>query len=135
MPLSKFEKMAKYPKLIIFDLDGVITDTAEYHYLAWKQLAESLGVTIDRHFNEKLKGISRMDSLETILALKPELLTISIEEKEQLATQKNAYYKTLINQITPRDILPGIEQLLRKIQERNIKIALGSASKNAPVVI
>lgn len=133
--MKGIEKMTKYPKLFIFDLDGVITDTAEYHYLAWKQLAQSLGVTIDRRFNEKLKGISRMDSLEKILALKPELLTMSMEEKQQLATQKNEYYKTLINQITPKDILPGIEKLLKEIQENKIKIALGSASKNAPVVI
>ena len=133
--MKGIEEMTNYPKLFIFDLDGVITDTAEYHYLAWKQLAESLGVTIDRHFNEKLKGISRMDSLEKILALKPELLTMSMEEKQQLATQKNEYYKTLINQITPKDILPGIEKLLKEIQENKIKIALGSASKNAPVVI
>lgn len=86
--MKGIEKMTKYSKLFIFDLDGVITDTAEYHYLAWKQLAQSLGVTIDRRFNEKLKGISRMDSLERILALKPELLTMSMEEKQQLATQK-----------------------------------------------
>ena len=63
--------MSRLPKLFIFDLDGVITDTAEFHYLAWKQLAEELGITIDREFNETLKGVSRMDSLERILALKP----------------------------------------------------------------
>lgn len=126
--------MAVYPKAFIFDLDGVITDTAEYHYLAWKQLAEELGITIDRKFNEQLKGISRMDSLERILALKPSL-QLSQEEKERLATKKNEHYKELIKNISPKDLLPGIKQLLDDIKEREIPIALASASKNAPVVI
>jgi len=126
--------MTKYPKAIIFDLDGVITDTAEYHYQAWKQLAAELGITIDREFNERLKGVSRMDSLERILALKPEL-TLSQEEKERLATKKNEHYKELIKGITPGDLLPGIPELLAAIKEAGIPMGLASASKNAPTVI
>ena len=98
------------PKAFLFDLDGVITDTAEFHYLAWKQLAEELGVKIDRAFNEQLKGISRMDSLEKILALNPDYQDMPVEEKERLATKKNEHYQDLIKTISPNDILPGIEK-------------------------
>ncbi|RKQ32512.1 beta-phosphoglucomutase [Oceanobacillus halophilus] len=125
----------KYPKAFLFDLDGVITDTAEFHYLAWKQLAKELGVTFDREFNEQLKGISRMDSLEKILALNPSLKDLPVEEKERLATKKNDHYKDLIQKLTPQDILPGIKDLLKDLQNQQIKIALGSASKNAPMVL
>ncbi|ALC91686.1 beta-phosphoglucomutase [Bacillus sp. FJAT-18017] len=127
--------MKPNPKAFIFDLDGVITDTAEFHYLAWKKLAEQLGITIDRDFNEQLKGISRMDSLERILALNPALKDMPQEEKEKLAYQKNEHYKNLIKLIKPEDVLPGIEELFKKLKENHIKIAIGSASKNAPVVV
>ncbi|MFD1849352.1 beta-phosphoglucomutase [Oceanobacillus bengalensis] len=127
--------MAKHPSAFIFDLDGVITDTAEFHYLAWKQLADGLGVTIDREFNEQLKGISRMDSLEKIVALDPALGGLSADEKERLATEKNEHYIKLIAEVTPAHILPGMESLLKDIQAHGIKIALGSASKNAKMVL
>lgn len=127
--------MSRLPKLFIFDLDGVITDTAEFHYLAWKQLAEELGITIDREFNETLKGVSRMDSLERILALKPSLKDMPLEEKERLAAKKNDHYLQFIQTITPEHVLPGIIKLLDNIKENNIQIALGSASKNAPMVL
>jgi len=125
----------KFPRLFIFDLDGVITDTAEFHYLAWKQLASELGITIDREFNEQLKGISRMDSLERILALNPSLKDMSLEEKERLAAKKNDHYLELIHGITPSHVLPGILDLLKEIKAHQILIALGSASKNAPMVL
>ena len=127
--------MTQYPKAFIFDLDGVITDTAEFHFLAWKKLAEELGVSIDRQFNEQLKGISRMESLERILELNSSLLKLSNEEKLRLANQKNDHYLELIESINPDYILPGIESLLKKSKEQNIKIALGSASKNALKVL
>jgi beta-phosphoglucomutase len=127
--------MTNYPKAFIFDLDGVITDTAEFHYLAWKQLADELGITIDQDFNEQLKGISRMESLERILALDPSKQSITSREKEELATKKNDHYKELIQSINSTNILPGIENLLKEIKANNLKIALGSASKNAPVVL
>lgn len=118
---------------VIFDLDGVITDTAEYHYLAWKQLAEDLGISFDRDFNEKLKGISRMESLNIILKAGNKSLTD--EEKEELAAKKNEHYKTFIQKITPNDLLPGIEGFMRDIKEAGIKTGLASASKNAMAVV
>lgn len=127
--------MAHSPELIIYDLDGVITDTAEFHFLAWKKLAEELGIKIDRHFNEQLKGISRMDSLDRILALDSSSAPLSYEEKVEIATRKNGYYLELIEAINPNYILPGITALLQENREANIKIALGSASKNAPIIL
>jgi len=122
--MSKFEA-------IIFDLDGVITDTAEYHYLAWKQLGEDLGIPFDREFNETLKGVSRMDSLERILELGNRQNDFTTEEKEALATKKNDHYVMLIQNVSPKDILPGIEQFLKDLREGGYKIAMASASKNA----
>ncbi|TWT14598.1 beta-phosphoglucomutase [Planomicrobium sp. CPCC 101079] len=127
--------MTKFPKVFIYDLDGVITDTAEFHFLAWQKLAEELGISFDRQFNEQLKGISRMDSLDRILAIDPSLQTYSSEEKEKLATRKNEYYLELIEAVNPSHILPGIEALLLANKEANVKIALGSASKNAPAIL
>lgn len=127
--------MAQSPKLFIYDLDGVITDTAEFHFSAWKKLAEELGITIDRQFNEQLKGINRMDSLDRILALGSSPAELSYDEKVELATRKNGYYLELIEAINPDHILPGITDLLKKNKEAGIKIALGSASKNAPRIL
>lgn len=127
--------MTQSPKLIIYDLDGVITDTAEFHYLAWKKLADELGIEIDRQFNEQLKGINRMDSLDRILALAEPPLDLSEEEKTELATRKNGYYLELIEAITPAHILPGIDALLEANRQAGVKIALGSASKNAAHIL
>jgi beta-phosphoglucomutase len=127
--------MILYPQAFIYDLDGVITDTAEFHFLAWKKLSDELGIPIDRRFNEQLKGIGRMDSLEHILKLNPSLLKLTHEEKIRLANQKNEYYLELVESINSSNILPGIETLLNKNKEQNIKIALGSASKNALQVL
>ncbi|QMV44019.1 beta-phosphoglucomutase [Cohnella cholangitidis] len=127
--------MNKLPKAIIFDLDGVITDTAEYHFLAWKQLAEELGVTIDREFNEMLKGVSRIESLTRILALNPTLANMSEEEKNRLAAKKNEHYKSYIARLSPKDVLPGVKPLIKKLKKENLKLAIGSASKNAPEVL
>ena len=96
-------------KAFIFDLDGIITDTAEYHFLAWKALAEDLNISFTRELNEELKGISRMDSLEKILQFGGKEQEFSEQEKLELATKKNEHYVELINKITPSDILPGIE--------------------------
>lgn len=127
--------MTLYPKAFIYDLDGVITDTAELHYLAWKKIGEELGISIDRQFNEELKGISRMDSLERILKLNPSLVDMSEEEKVRCAAKKNEYYLELVESINSTNILPGIENLLKKNKEHNIKIALGSASENAQNIL
>jgi beta-phosphoglucomutase len=127
--------MAHYPKAFIYDLDGVITDTAEFHFLAWQKLAKELGISFDRQFNEQLKGINRMDSLERILELDASLPKLSFEEKEKLAARKNGFYLELIEAINPSHILPGIETLLKANKAANVKIALGSASKNAPAIL
>lgn len=119
----------------IFDLDGVITDTAEYHYLAWKELAGELGIPFTREDNERLKGVSRLDSLEIILEIGSKQQAFTQEEKELLAKKKNTHYVDLIKQITPDDILPGIKTLLEDIKRAGIKIGLASASKNAPAVL
>ncbi|MEK3981352.1 beta-phosphoglucomutase [Psychrobacillus sp. FSL K6-2836] len=127
--------MTQYPKAFIYDLDGVITDTAEFHYLAWKKLAGELGISFDRQFNERLKGISRMESLELILQLSASLLKMSNEEKVRLASKKNEFYLELAKSINEENVLPGIEDLLKNNKKHNIKIALGSASENAKNVV
>jgi alpha,alpha-trehalose phosphorylase len=123
------------PKLegVIFDLDGVITDTAEYHYQAWKALADELGIPFDREFNQNLRGVGRVDSLKLILGQADH--SYSEDEIIELAGQKNEHYKKLIEQITPDDLLPGIEQLLTDLREAGVKLAVASASRNAPTVI
>ncbi|WP_379967821.1 beta-phosphoglucomutase [Ectobacillus sp. sgz5001026] len=127
--------MPNQVKAFIFDLDGVITDSAELHYLAWKQLADELGIPMDRAFNERLKGISRMESLELILTHGKQEHDFTFEEKETLATKKNDHYKELIGTISEKDVLPGIMDLLQALQANGIKIGLASASKNASLVI
>ena len=121
-------------KGLVFDLDGVITDTAERHYLAWKRIADRLGIAIDREWNERLKGISRTESLELILAEKPACL-LDAEEKEQLLKEKNAHYLELIAEITAADILPGIPELLEEAKSGGYRMAIASASKNAPLIL
>ncbi|EST12911.1 beta-phosphoglucomutase [Sporolactobacillus laevolacticus DSM 442] len=121
---------------VLFDLDGVITDTAKYHFQAWKRLASTLGISIDERFNERLKGVSRMDSLKRILeygGLSNHHFT-SIQ-LEQMAEQKNNDYKQLIQGITPKELLPGISELLTALRSKGIKIALASASKNGPFIL
>jgi beta-phosphoglucomutase len=122
-------------KAVIFDLDGVITDTASYHFKAWKQLAAGLDIEIDEQFNEELKGISRIESLERILAKGNKLEQFTAEEIEQLASRKNEEYLELINSISSADILPGILPFLQELKSRSVKIALASASKNAPFIL
>lgn len=117
----------------IFDLDGVIVDTAKFHFLAWKQLAEHLGVEFSEEDNEHLKGVSRMQSLEYIL-LKGDI-QLSNEEKLRLATLKNEWYVESIKHIDASEILPGSEELLQDLKKNRIKISLGSASKNAKAIL
>lgn len=122
-------------KGLVFDLDGVITDTAEYHYLAWKSLAEKIDIHIDREFNEQLKGISRIESLERILSYGNKLDYYSDDEKEKLAVQKNEEYKEYIKQITPKDILPGISEFLKTARKNRMRMSIASASQNAPEIL
>lgn len=120
-------------KAFLFDLDGVIVDTAVFHFKAWKKLTNLLGFDIDQEFNESLKGISRMDSLNEIL--KKGNLEISMEEKLKYAEMKNSWYLELVNQMTEKDILPGVKEFLNVSRNLGIKIALGSASKNAMLIL
>jgi len=117
----------------IFDLDGVIVDTAKYHFLAWKRLTNDLGIVFTEIDNERLKGVSRMASLDIILQighLKPD-----ISEKEKYARLKNSWYVDYINQMTPEEILPGALSFIRELKASNIRVALGSASKNTPLIL
>lgn len=127
--------MTRPLKAFIFDLDGVITDTAEYHFLAWKALAEDLGITFTREDNEELKGVSRMDSLEKILAIGDRAADFTTDEKNALADKKNDHYLTLIQDITPADLLPAIKELISEIKGKGLKLGLASASKNAFTVM
>jgi len=119
---------------VIFDLDGVITDSAEYHYQAWKKLCDELDIPFDREFNHRLRGVGRMESLELLLSQVPER-SFSEEEKVSLASRKNEYYKELIRQITPEDLLPGIDILLKDLKAAGIRAALASASRNAGTIV
>jgi beta-phosphoglucomutase len=120
-------------KAVIFDLDGVITDTAHYHFVAWKALAESLDIPFDAAFNEELKGVDRMGSLERILARGSR--SFSDEEKLQLADRKNLHYQQLIETMTPNDLLPGAVDALQTVRASGLKTGLASASKNAFTVL
>lgn len=117
----------------LFDLDGVIVDTAKFHYLAWRELANGLGFDISEEQNEQLKGISRMESLERILQFGS--TTLSDDEKVRLATIKNARYVDMIKQIDASEILRGAKEYLLELRARGVKIALGSASKNAEIIL
>ena len=120
-------------KAVIFDLDGVITDTAHYHYLAWKALAESEGVHFDHAFNENLKGVDRMGSLNLILAGSNK--TYSMDEKLALAERKNRQYVELIATMSQADLLPGAIEALASVRAAGLKIGLASVSKNAFTVL
>src|SRR6056297_1483977 len=117
----------------IFDLDGVITDTAEYHYLGWKKMADEAGLQFDRKINEQLRGVSRRQSLNIILKYNSKELTE--EMIHELMKKKNDYYKQSLEAITERDFLPGMKELILKIRQKGIKTAIASASKNAEKVI
>jgi beta-phosphoglucomutase len=118
-------------RAFIFDLDGVITDTAEYHYRGWKRLAEEEGLAFTREDNEQLRGIPRRESLLLILQDR----TYPEEKILEMMTRKNSYYLEFIREISPRDLLPGAKELLEEIRAAGLKNALGSASKNAIEVL
>ena len=116
---------------VIFDLDGVLTDTAEYHYQGWKRLADEIGVPFDREANEALRGVSRRESLMLLLNGHP----ATEQEIQDMMARKNRYYQDLIQRITPDHVLPGALNLLAELRAAGIKIAIGSSSKNARTVI
>ena len=120
-------------KACLFDLDGVIVDTAVYHFQAWRRLANELGFDFTEHQNEQLKGISRMESLELILKWGNVALTEA--EKLAWATRKNDWYLDLVKLMTPKEVLPGVAKFLTDLRKADIKIALGSASKNSKLIL
>ncbi len=120
-------------KACIFDLDGVIVDTAVYHYKAWKRLANSLGFDFTAHENEQLKGVSRVRSLQLILGWGGVVKTQA--EQDVLATQKNEWYVDMISHMQPNEILPGAKKFLDQCRSAGLKIALGSASKNSMMIL
>ncbi len=119
--------------VFIFDLDGVIVDTAKYHYLAWRNLANALGFDFTEEQNELLKGVSRVKSLEILLEIGK--VELSEEKKQKLLLQKNKEYLEYVNKMTSEEILPGVNDLLNFLELNDIKYALGSASKNAPLIL
>lgn len=118
---------------VIFDLDGVIVSTDEFHYLAWKQLADAEGIPFDRADNERLRGVSRMESLDILLekAAKP----YSDAAKVDMAERKNTIYRGLLDRLSPADLLPGVAAVLDGLRARGVKIAIGSSSKNAGPIL
>jgi len=117
----------------LFDLDGVIVDTAKYHYLAWRRLANELGFDFTQEHNESLKGVSRMESLKILLQVGG--LTVDETSKIEMAERKNNWYCEYISKMTPDEILPGAKEFLEELRHKGIKIALGSASKNAMTIL
>lgn len=120
-------------KAVIFDLDGVIVTTDECHYQAWKKIADEEGIAFSREVNERLRGVSRMASLEIVLEKAAK--TYTYEEKMQLAARKNAFYVELIGRLTSDAILPGVESNLKHLKENGVRIAIGSSSRNTPIIL
>jgi beta-phosphoglucomutase len=120
-------------KAVIFDLDGVIVDTARYHFLAWKRLADELGIKFTEADNERLKGVSRIRSMEILMELGG--ITLSQHEKERLANKKNAWFVDYVERMLPEEIFPGVAALITTFKQHGMRIALASSSKNAKTVI
>ncbi|OIB00752.1 beta-phosphoglucomutase [Paenibacillus sp. LC231] len=117
----------------LFDLDGVLVDTAKYHYIAWKRLAGELGFEFTEQDNERLKGVSRMASLDILLEVGG--ITLDEDAKQALAEKKNAWYVEYISNMDESEILPGAREFIQALKDRGIKVALGSASKNAMLIL
>ena len=120
-------------KGVIFDLDGVIVSTDEFHFQGWKRLADEEGIEFTREDNMRLRGVSRMQSLEFLLEKTTRKYTD--EEKQEMAARKNSYYRELLQDITPDNILPGAMKIMEELKKRGIKIAIGSSSKNTPRIL
>jgi beta-phosphoglucomutase len=117
----------------IFDLDGVIVDTARYHYLAWKRLAHSFDHNLTERENERLKGVSRMESLDIVLELAG--VSLSSEHKAILADKKNRWFNEYVEQMTPEEIFPGVKELIANLKKAGLRVGLASSSKNARTVL
>ncbi len=118
-------------RAFLFDLDGVLTDTSEFHYLGWKRLADELGLPFDRQKNEALRGVSRRESLLLLLDGRP----ATEEEMNEWMERKNRYYLEYVSKMTPHDLLPGALELLKELHQAGYKVAIVSSSKNTPLVL
>jgi beta-phosphoglucomutase len=121
------------PEACLFDLDGVLVDTAGFHYRAWKTISDRLGFEFTEEHNERLKGVSRMASLEILLHIGN--VSLRDDEKAIYAHEKNQIYLSFISKMTPDDILPGVVRLLKELKANGIRIALGSSSRNARLIL
>jgi beta-phosphoglucomutase len=120
-------------KGVIFDLDGVLVTTDENHFLGWKHIADAEGIYFDRTINHRQRGVSRMESLEVLLERATRSYTAA--EKEELAARKNDFYRRSLANLTPADLLPGAGEILAQLRQRGIKTAIGSSSKNTPLIM
>ena len=118
---------------IIFDLDGVICHTDKYHYQAWKQVADQLGIYFDETINNRLRGVSRMESFEIILERYDGAM--SEEEKERYTAEKNEIYKELLKNMSPADLAPEVKATMDELRKRGLKLAIGSSSRNACFIL
>lgn len=121
-------------KAIIFDLDGVICSTDEYHYQAWKKMADSIGIYFDRTINNRLRGVSRMESLEIILE-RYQGQPLSDAKKEELATMKNDIYRESLHQMSTADLSDEVRDTLNALRAKGLRLAIGSSSKNTPFIL
>ncbi len=121
-------------KGIIFDLDGVIVSTDQYHFQAWKQMADNMGIYFDEEINHRLRGVSRMESLDIILE-RYQGTALSESEKEQRAAEKNQTYKELLGNMTPDDVTAEVRETLQELRNRGYRLAIGSSSKNAKFIL
>jgi beta-phosphoglucomutase len=120
-------------RAVIFDLDGVIVSTDRHHFQAWKRLADSSGIPFGRELNDRLRGVSRMESLEIILEKSEK--RYSLEERREMAERKNFHYLELLKGLSPADILPGVINVIQTLKARQVKIAIGSSSRNARAIL
>ena len=118
---------------ILFDLDGVLCSTDEYHYQAWKQVADRLGIYFDREINDRLRGVSRMASLDIVLERAEN--AFSAEEKAAFAAEKNEIYRALLEQMSPADLPDEVKRTLEELRRRGYRLAVGSSSKNAKFIL
>ena len=132
-PRKTKSEISQMIKACIFDLDGVIVDTAHYHYLAWKRLANELGTDLSLEDNERLKGVSRMHSLEIILQMGG--INRSLHDKELLANKKNSWFVDYLERMAPEEIFPGVKDLIQELKAKGLKVGLASSSKNAKTVL
>src|SRR5579859_6866648 len=134
MECETYMQKLQRPQAILFDLDGVLTDTSEYHFRAWKRLADEEGITLTREENDAhLRGVSRRESLMYILSLGNR--KYSEDQIQEMMDRKNSYYTEMIKSMTPADLVPGGRQLLQSIRDAGIKSAVASASKNCHTVL